>query len=286
MTITALTNDPAIPSGHTSYVNCMLRINANQVATVSDDRLMLVWNINTSSLVNTYYGHLDKIQGVTVLPSGYLASYGNDAVIRVWDLQNALVVSVATTAIPGVGYDMKWSAANGLFVVNMVNNLAMFNPTTYALTNSVNTAKTFYGVDILQPSGKLIAVGMSVLIIYNLPTFTVSYTQATPPSLTRVELLPDNVTAVLGCSTGQLMVFNTNTNTMGSTYTAHTATKWVLMLVVTPDGLYVISGAQDSNIIMWTWGLMSLTQVKSSASAAVFNYGVLLSGGYSGSKRS
>jgi WD40 repeat protein len=266
----------------------MLRINANQVATVSDDNLLVIWDINTSSLVNTYHAHTNKVQGVTLLPSGYLATCGNDQTIRVWDVENALLVATVNTSPTtgsNTGLEFKWSAATGLFVVSIVNYLTMFNPSTFALTNSVNTGKTYTGLDILQPNGRLIAVGQSYLLIYTLPSFTVFYTQTSAPSLTRVKLLPDNETAVLGCSTGQLMVFNTNTNAMGATYLTYASGDLVLLLVVTPDGVNVVSSAQDSNIKVWTWGFMSLTQVKSTASATTLNYGVIVSGVYTECKQ-
>jgi WD40 repeat protein len=269
--------------GHTNYVNYMLRINANQVATVSDDNLLVIWNINTSSPVNTYHSHSSKVQGIAILPNGYLATCGFDYSIRVWDLANELLV--ATNYLPGMAYGMKWSAANGMFVVSMANYLVMFSPSTYLWYYNVTTGKTFYGIDILQPSGKLIAVGQSYLIIYNLPTFTVFKTLASPPSLTRVKLMPDNVTVVLGCTNGQVRVYNSITYSISTTYTAHTNGKWVLMLEVSPDQQYLFSGAQDSNIIMWTLGYLSLTQVKSMTSAAILNSGVIVSGAYSGGEK-
>jgi WD40 repeat protein len=270
-------------TGHTSYVNRIERINANQVATVSDDSKIIVWNLNTSTLINTYHGHMDKIQGITVLPNGFLASCGNDRTIRVWDVNSQLLVS--TISLPNIVYSLKWSAANGLFVANLINYLAMFNPNTYAVTNTIYTNKTYYGIEILQPSGNLIVGGSINLDIYSLPSLTLNLSQVASQKVRTIKLLPDNVTVVIGCDSGQLMLFNTVSNAIGATLTAHGTGKLVLMLAVTPDQLYVMSGAKDNMIIMWTWSTMSLTQVKSSASAATLNYGAILSGAFAGCKK-
>jgi WD40 repeat protein len=268
---------------HTSYVNSVLRINANQMATVSDDLLLNVWNINTSSVVNTYRGHTSKVQGVVVMPNGYLATYGSDQTIRVWDVQNQLLVTTVAN-LPNTVNELKWSASTGLFVINIVNSLAMFDPTTFAVTNNKTTSKTYNGIDILQPSGMLIAVGANYLDIYTLPSFTLNFNLTSSPGFTRVKLLSDNQTVVLGLCNGSLALFDSSTNTLGDMLSAHTTGQWVLMLALTPDQLHVISGAQDSKIIMWTWSTMSMSQVKSSVSSATLNSGAVVSGTYNGRK--
>jgi hypothetical protein len=67
-------------------------------------------------------------------------------------------------------------------------------------------------------------------------------------------------------------------------YTAHTQAYGlgVGVLLVTPDLVYLVSGATDSKLILWQWSTMSLTQVKVfTVSGQIFS-GAFLASDYAG----
>jgi WD40 repeat protein len=53
-------------TGHVSNVNQIIKINENQVATSSNDLTIKVWNIDTNSVINTYFAHTGSVKSVTV----------------------------------------------------------------------------------------------------------------------------------------------------------------------------------------------------------------------------
>jgi WD40 repeat protein len=163
----------------------------------------------------------------------------------------------------GVMSEAVWSMIlnpiTGHLVISMTGYIAYYDPITFDLLSIINTTGTINNcMDVLLPSGSVI-VGSSNLEIYD-PSgnkvFGYSY-----PGITRVKLLPDNITVILGLATGSLVLFNSNANAFGNSTTAHY--NKINFLSVTPDHLYVISSADDSQLIVWTWSTMNLTQVNS-----------------------
>jgi WD40 repeat protein len=96
----------------------------------------------------------------------------------------------------------------------------------------------------------------------------------------QIKLLPDNRTVACGATNGSVLLFNLMNYTFGASYIAHNKT--VMMLSLTPDLVYLISGANDSTLIMWTWSTMGLTQVNVFSVAGQVNSGAVLQPIYTG----
>jgi WD40 repeat protein len=248
---------------HSSKVFGLIQINANQVVTASADQTIKVWNVNTSSLVNTYNGHTATIECIAVLPGGLLASGGDDMTLRVWNMQYA---TVSTIPMTGIVYGMMWNPIIGYLVISIPNSLLLLNTTTLTVAFTFTaTSRTFYSMDLLQPSGNVLMIG-SHLDVYSYPSGTRVFTYTLSQFSYAVKLLPDNVTAVVGLYNGSIALFNSNTCTPGSTVPGHSAT--LEMFSVTPDLVYLLSVGYDGYLILWTWSTMSLTKVN------MFNSGI------------
>jgi WD40 repeat protein len=266
-------------TNHTNQVNAVIQINQYQVATASKDLTLRVWDIQTNSLVNTYNAHTNQVNSLVVLPSGYLASGSIDSTVRIWDMQNSVLVS--TLNVSSSVYAMILNpiiTPNGALVVISANLLTFYDAVTLSLVNPVvmTSRNNYTCMEVLLPSGN-VAVGRNFLDIYNTSgslIFTYNTTSATNV-INIMRLLLDNVTLVCGMSNGSLTLFNSNTNAFGYSNSAHTA--WVEMLAFTPDLAYLVSGATDKQVIMWTMRTMNLTKVKTftSLSASIYS-GVII----------
>jgi WD40 repeat protein len=229
------------------------------VATGSSDNTIKIWNIDTHTLVNTYYGHTNYIQTLVVLPGGLLASFSADSTIRVWNTQ---AQTVSVVSVPSSGW-MRF--LNGNLVVALsqaTNKLATYDPTTLAQQVVFSTGTISYNdFDALVPSGNIIAGGVNILDVYNSASGGLVRANTYSGNIVRVKLLPDNVTLACGLNAGPVVLFNTNRNEFGSSYSVHAL--YITFLDVTPDQLSLLSGSEDHTLILWSWSTGSLTQVKS-----------------------
>jgi WD40 repeat protein len=257
----------------------MLQINTNQVATTSADNTVRIWNVNPSTeLVNTYNAHTISSNCLAVLPNGLLASGGSDNTVRVW---NMLAQTVKTLNVANQVNTLKMNTIKGNLVVNMVNEILIYNPTTLILNQTISTSRTYFDMDILLPSGNLIMAG-SYLDLYTLPSGILEFSYLNSSAFVKVKLLPDNVTCVAGRADGLLMLFNSNTSSLGLQFRIHSSTIGIISL--TPDLLYVISGAYGGLLALWQWTTMNLIQVSSFIVTGPVETGVILASAYTESE--
>jgi WD40 repeat protein len=239
-------------------VNSLVRLNSNQVASGSSDNLLKVWNTDTNTLVNTYYGHTAAIQSLAILPGSYLASGSSDSFVIIWNLasQTASYVNIG-----GSVNFLKVHAIAGTLLVNTPNNIMIYDGPDMNRLGMISCSGTTYNsLEVLLPSGNVLGVAANKFDIYNYPSGTVNFTTTsfTGITLNKVKLLPDNVTVVASQSNGVLALFNSITNSVGTSVTSHSAT--ITVLEITPDGLNLISASTDLSIVMWQWATMSLIQ--------------------------
>jgi WD40 repeat protein len=263
-------------TGHTKSTGRIVQINANQVATASNDNTIKVWNIDTGTLVNTYYGHIaGGTPSLAILPSGLLVSGGGDKTLRVWNLQAQTMTVVNTT---GTVANMKLNPVTGLLVIRNYevanNTVGYYNSTTLALVLNVGITLNYNDLEILLPSGNVVMAG------YNMTIFDTTgakiYSLLIPGSqiVNRFKLLSDNVTLANGMGSGSVLLFNTNNNSFGASVTGHSSS--INLVTLTPDLLFLLTGGQDSKVLMWTWSTMSVNLVKTYTVAGIMWSGAII----------
>jgi WD40 repeat protein len=234
------------------------QVNQNQVATGSSDNTVKIWDITTKTLINTYNGHTAGINSLVVLPSGLLVSSAGDSTIRVWNTEAQTVSSFNTTTGVNCMRFNPFKSPNGLLAFGMYARFEFYDPITFTLTKTVHTSISYFGLDILQTNGNMIAGG-AALAIFSINGSILFYRYNTA-TIISIKILPDNVTVVMGQTDSNLTLFNLNNNSLGDSVLAHPGS-YVYMLELTPDLVYLISGARDSKLNVWSWSTMSLTKV-------------------------
>jgi WD40 repeat protein len=272
-------------TGHVGQAaQSIIQINANQVATGGDDWTVRVWDMTNLSLINTYYGHTDNVRGLVALPGGLLASGSYDSTLRIWNMQSN---QVSVIAVSNKVFKMMMHPISGYLVVAMANTIALYITTSMALYQSIATPGLNYtDMDIGLPSGDLMMVGTSTLDVYHMLLGSLTCTVSAPLPLYRIKLLPDNVTVAAGGSSSYLGLFNSSScGNLSDSYAGHAGT--VFFLEVTPDLLYLVSGAAgDTNLIVWVWSTMNLTIVNTLDNAdPSLQSGAILQTPFTGSKR-
>jgi WD40 repeat protein len=221
-----------------------------------------VWDLNTNKLINTYNANYAYIYDIAVLPTGLLASWDNYQRIHTWDMQTNNILNTMTTS--GYGYSTRFTSTFGpngaLVMLVYYSQIQFYDPLNMTLIKTViNNHTNFFCMEILQPSGYLVAA-YQYLDIYN-TTYDLIFSYLINGFIHSLRLLPDNLTLVCGLLNGSLVLFNSNTFSFGSLYTAHSSYGFGF-ITLTPDLVYLVSGGRDSKLVFWKWSSMYLTQLK------------------------
>jgi WD40 repeat protein len=264
-------------ANHTSSVVRLIQINQDQVASASGDNTIIVWDKQTGSVVNQYWAHTSAVKDMCILPSGLLASGANDLTMRIWDMQSN---TLTTFNLPAAFQSLIFNPLigdSGALVVSLANSISFYDAVNFSLILNFTTTRTYNGIEILQSSGNVFAGGSS-LDVYDSSGNLIYRNTSSCGTLSKVKLMPDNLTVVMGFASGDLQLFNAtestsffnpmdNTTTIiinyvlqNSAITAHSSK--VSILELTPDLLYFVSGGLGGNLVMWTWSTMSLTRKK------------------------
>lgn len=91
--------------------------NANQVASVSDDHSVRIWDTATGQCTRVMMGHSSSVFSVKWSPDGkQVASDSADKLVRIWDVatEECHVVLSASDGFPPAGFQKKLDANAGL----------------------------------------------------------------------------------------------------------------------------------------------------------------------------
>jgi hypothetical protein len=272
-------------TAHSGAVNDLLQISQSSVASMSSDQTYKVWATNSTSLVNTYNGQAAQVNTLAVWGNNQVATGGNDTYIWLWDLSGGSASYSHLNFNAPISTLKMHPVYSNLMVVNTANAITIYKMVigSIGINVTITTSRTYSDMDILLPNGNIIATG-AFTDVYLFPSGLQNYTFTNSVNGCKVKQLPDNATVVVGRTDGLMYLFNSNTNTQGSSYSLHTGA--IVMLQVTPDLFFLLSSGSDNKLILWTWTTMSLTHANTntvSVSGTVTS-GVLIAPTYSGSK--
>jgi WD40 repeat protein len=91
------------------------------------------------------------------------------------------------------------------------------------------------------------------------------------------------VTLVCGEGSGVIQLFNSNTSAFGNDLNTYQSAM-INVLTLTPDLIFLLSGAEDNSIVMFTWSTMSLTKMSQFYGVGLVTSAAILSAVYTGSK--
>jgi len=82
--------------GHTSYVNDLVQISADLLASSSGDNTVRIWNLTTNTCKFIQTGHTDTVVGLKQITSSILASGSVDKTIKLWDTTTGQLIRTLT----------------------------------------------------------------------------------------------------------------------------------------------------------------------------------------------
>ena len=79
--------------GHIGLVNAIVQLIDGKLASVSQDSIIKIWDIDTSSEIASFTGHTAKISTVNQLSDGRLVTGAWDKFIKVWNLTSYTAIA-------------------------------------------------------------------------------------------------------------------------------------------------------------------------------------------------
>lgn len=90
-------SETLFPTGHTSKVNCVKNLHDGTLASGSDDKSIIIWNMTRpiTKLAQINAAHSDRVISMEMLPNGYLVS-GSKGVIKIWNTKTQANINTIT----------------------------------------------------------------------------------------------------------------------------------------------------------------------------------------------
>jgi hypothetical protein len=213
---------------------------------------VLVWDVASRRVLQTFSGPSDKVQSVAFSPDGKsLVSGGNDPTIFIWDLSNPQagrklvghkqeVYSVAFSTdgkrIASASFDTNvivWDVASG----QPLKTLAGANKMSAAIFSS--------------DDGWLATAGWdgNVTVWDTNSWQTARLMPGDGQIVTTIAFSPDNKLLASGGYDNAVKVWDTVTGALVRTFTGHTATVWAVGF--SPDGKWIASASGDKTVRLW-----------------------------------
>jgi WD40 repeat protein len=82
--------------GHTSYVNDLVQLSNDSLASSSDDGTVRMWNLTTNTCKFVLTGHTWAVYGLKQITSSILASGSLDRTIKLWDIISGQLIRTLT----------------------------------------------------------------------------------------------------------------------------------------------------------------------------------------------
>jgi WD40 repeat protein len=79
-------------TGHINYVNSVVVLPSGYLASASDDKTIIIWDVNANQRIRTLEGHSSSVRSLAVLANGYLASASDDQTIKIWNADNGTLI--------------------------------------------------------------------------------------------------------------------------------------------------------------------------------------------------
>lgn len=239
--------------GHNGKINSISINNNNFAATSSDDGTIKIWDLNTSALSKTLYGHANKVTSARWLSStNLLFSTSYDTDVRIWNvllgqsgkpMENHIEPILTGDHSPDAslivtgGIDGKlnfWDVKSNSFL----SEISVTNDTIYALDWNRKGDLIACGyengiIDIYVPGSKI-----------KLKSF-----KAHSKSVKSLEFSPDSKHLATASDDHTIRIWETINYELIKEFRGHKAgvncVKW------SKDGLKIASGAEDSTVIIW-----------------------------------
>ncbi len=223
--------------------------NESRAVSVSRDKFLQVWELNSGTELNVLKGHTQSVNAVAI-GDGYAVSASDDHTLRVWDLENGKriytleehtdkVLAVAATP------DRRLVVSGSLD-----ETLKVWDP---EYGEELDTLEGHAASAVaITPDGRIVISGSlgGTLKVWDLEHRSELHTlEGHTSTVWAVAVTPDGRRAVSASGDQTIRVWDSENGRELSTLTGHEGKVWAV--AVTPDGKRAISGSEDRTLKVW-----------------------------------
>jgi WD40 repeat protein len=242
------------------------------LALAAKDGSLQFWEPNTGSLLCRMQAHDKGANSLDIYPSDrLLASAGNDAILRLWDLAPLLEGDIPKSGDEDCDLQLTAELIGGAFAVPAVRFnpdgtlvasidlqvVRLRDPLTQRLVSSLRAENSLFDI-AFSPDGRWLAsaeLGNQVRL-WEVSTGEVLHTLPSGESqsnfMWRAAFSPDGEILAAGSSDGTITLWEAASGELLRTISAHTRS--VTALEFSPDGRWLASGSLDANVLLWEVG--------------------------------
>ena len=79
-------------TGHSGVVTSLTMVNADTLASASDDKTVKFWDLETGTVITTLKGHSDSVTSLTMVDADILGSASHDNTVKLWNWKTGTVI--------------------------------------------------------------------------------------------------------------------------------------------------------------------------------------------------
>jgi WD40 repeat protein len=135
-------NDGSLVSslkGHTYYVEDLVQISADLLASSSEDKTVRIWNLTTNTCKFILTGHTNIVRGLKLVSSGILASGSSDTTIKLWDITLGLLIRTLTNHTGSIWYSVDLLNSQTLVSGSVDGTIKLWNWSTGECLSTIQT---------------------------------------------------------------------------------------------------------------------------------------------------
>ncbi len=141
--------------GHTTFINDLVQISDDLLASSSRDETVRIWNLTTNATKFNLTGHTSPVYGLKLISSDLMASGSWDSTIKLWNITNGQLIR----NLMGHGSYIYWSIdklrdSQALVSGSLDQTIKIWNLTTGACLNSFNTGLQIQTLNVLTSIGR------------------------------------------------------------------------------------------------------------------------------------
>jgi WD40 repeat protein len=135
-------NDGSLVSSlkaHTYYVEDLVQISADLLASSSSDQTVRIWNLTTNTCKFILTGHIHRVFGLKQITSSILASGSHDATIKLWDITSGQLIRTLTGHTDGIWYSVDLLNSQTLVSGSWDGTIKLWNWSTGECLSTIQT---------------------------------------------------------------------------------------------------------------------------------------------------
>jgi WD40 repeat protein len=181
------------------------------LATGGNDNTIILWDVNSGTMMNTLKGHTNWVIGISFSPNGHqIATASKDMTAKIWDVRS------------------------GSEVVSLKGHTATVSCVTYSQDGkSIATGSADASVKVWDAAS---GIALRTLGGHTKPVYSVSFS-------------PDGIHLASSGEDHQLKVWDVQSGNLTRTTNAHE--KLIRIVAYSPDGKFLASASDDKTIKLW-----------------------------------